>query len=41
LKVGRRICFAHVSDLTGPTPLDWRSAVIWRIDQGCLHLTRT
>jgi hypothetical protein len=41
LEVGRRISFAHLSDLQRGTPRDWRSGVIWRIDKGCLHLTRT
>ena len=42
LKVGKRISFALVSDLERRrTASQWRSAVIWRIDDGCLHLTRT
>ena len=45
--VGKRISFAKLVDLDGTdtdrTPVDhrWRSAVIWRIEKGCLHLTRT
>jgi hypothetical protein len=41
LKVGRRISFARLSELQGSAPRDWRSAVIWRIEKRCLHLTRT
>ncbi|MFO1497137.1 MAG: hypothetical protein U1G07_01850 [Verrucomicrobiota bacterium] len=41
LKVGKRISFAKVSDFEGPRPQNWRSAVIWRIEKDCLHLTRT
>jgi hypothetical protein len=41
LEVGKRISFAPVVVLEGSTPPQWRSAVIWRIDKGCLHLTRT
>ena len=49
--VGQRISFATLSDLERTeAPREqsrkaaedrWRSGVIWRIDQGCLHLTRT
>ena len=41
LKVGTRISFAKLSDLEGRQPRQWRSGVIWRIEKGCLHLTRT
>ena len=47
LTVGQRICFVPLTDLedinTNRTPpaQTWWSAVIWRIDQNCLHLTRT
>jgi hypothetical protein len=41
LKLGKRISFARLSDLERGTAIDWRSGVIWRIDKGCLHLTRT
>jgi hypothetical protein len=46
LEVGKRISFATLSDLEAlgrkPDPkFKWRSGVIWRIDKGCLHLTRT
>jgi hypothetical protein len=41
LKVGKRISFAKLSDLERSAPGTWRSGVIWRIDKGCLHLTRT
>jgi hypothetical protein len=47
LTVGQRICFVPLTDLEGinrnrtPPEQTWRSAVIWRIDQNCLHLTRT
>ena len=47
LTVGQRICFVPLTDLEGtnadriPSAQTWRSAVIWRIDQNCLHLTRT
>ena len=40
LRVGKRICFARLSETKGATPQDWRSALIWRIADGCLHLTR-
>ena len=41
LKVGKRISFARVPNLEASARLDWRSGVIWRIEKGCLHLTRT
>jgi hypothetical protein len=47
LIVGKRISFAALADLQGvdtsrvPPRNKWRSGVIWRIDKGCLHLTRT
>jgi len=41
LRVGKRIAFARLSDLDHGTLREWRSAVIWRIDNDCLHLTRT
>ena len=41
LEVGDRISFAKLSDLNGSVPQHWRSGVIWRIDDNCLHLTRT
>lgn len=45
LTVGKRITFLQVTELkAGRVKVNdpkWRSAVIWRIDNGCLHLTRT
>ena len=41
LKVGERISFTRLSDMQSGTKPDLRSAVIWRIAKGCLHLTRT
>jgi hypothetical protein len=41
LRVGKRISFARLSDLEQGKANDWRSGVIWRIDERCLHLTRT
>ena len=41
LKVGKRIAFARLADLKGGITADWRSAIIWRIEKDCLHLTRT
>jgi hypothetical protein len=47
LTVGKRISFAALSDLEGADGRrtlprgKWRSGVIWRIDNDCLHLTRT
>jgi hypothetical protein len=41
LEVGRRIFFTRVADLEGSPPGQWRTAVIWRIADNCLHLTRT
>jgi hypothetical protein len=41
LRVGKRISFVRLSDVTGAGLPDWRSGVIWRIDNSCLHLTRT
>jgi hypothetical protein len=46
--VGQRIHFATLPDLDrieahqrAAPATSWRSGVIWRIDKGCLHLTRT
>ena len=47
LSVGQRISFATLADLATRPNLcsrrqeEWRSAVIWRIEKNCLHLTRT
>ncbi len=41
LNVGKRISFAKISELDGGVPRHWRSGVIWRIENDCLHLTRT
>ena len=41
LKVGQRISFVMLSEFEEATPQEWRSAVIWRIENDCLHLTRT
>jgi hypothetical protein len=47
LAVGQRITYAFVSDLERahvdriPPGDTLRSAVIWRIEKDCLHLTRT
>jgi hypothetical protein len=47
LTVGQRISFVPWANLERmrasrtPPAQTWRSAVIWQIDQNCLHLTRT